>query len=97
MGTLHCSFTDAVAHGQPPKANVGAHSCAVITSLPSVVQVNVLLCVERSNEVSVSAVALAKVVLGEELTAAVSDKARESNQNWDNEQTGHGMVQEGGQ
>lgn len=43
-----------------------------------------------------SVVALAKAVLGEELTAAVSDKTKESNQNWDNEQNGHGMLQEGG-
>lgn len=96
MGALHCSFTAAVARGQPPRANVGNHSCAVITSLLSVVQVNFLLCEEISNEVSVSAVPLAKVVLGEELTAAVFDKVKERKQNRDNEQNGHGMVQEGG-
>ena len=43
-----------------------------------------------------SVVALAKVALGEESTAAASDKAKESNQNWDNEQNCHGIVQEGG-
>lgn len=96
MGALHCSFTAAVAHGQPPRANVGDHSCAVSTSFLSVVQVNFLLCDELSNEVSVSAVALAKVALGEELTAAVFDKVKENKQNRDNEQNGHGMVQEGG-
>lgn len=94
MGPLHCGFTATFAHVQPSQANLGDHSCAVITSLPSVVQVNFLLCDEISNEVLVSAVALAKVALGEESTAAVSNKAKESDQNWDNERNNHGMVKE---
>lgn len=94
MGALHCSFTAAVAHGQPPRANVGDTAVLWVPPLP-VVQVNFLLCDELSNEVSVSAVALAKVVLGEELTAAVFDKVKENKQNRDNEQNGNGMVQKG--
>lgn len=95
MGALHHSFTAAVTHAQPLKANTSDHSCAAIISLPSVVQVNFLLCDELSHEVSVTAVVLAKVVLGEELTTAVPNKAKESHQNWDNRQNDHGMVQEG--
>jgi len=38
---------------------------------------------------------LAKVVLGEESTAMVSKEVKESNQIWDNEKNGHGVVQEG--
>lgn len=92
MGALNCSFTASVAHVLPPKADVGDHSCA--DCIPSFCCAS--KCGELSNEVSVRVVALAKAMLGEELTAAVSDKTKESNQNWDNEQNGHGIVQEGG-
>ena len=94
-GALHCSFTAAVTHVQLPKADVGYHSCTVINSFLAIMQANFLLCDELSKEVSVSAMTLAKVVLGEESTAMVSKEVKESNQIWDNEKNGHGVVQEG--